>query len=1204
MIKYNIDKLEINGTLLVLSGWVNCHEDKACMIINIDGIDYSQDIHLYERPDVYDFFKKEVNLNTGFDITLNIPKKNKYGIKVYVKDNGKKVCLYDKNVTNSGLINSIVCNLDAIQYGNSMSEINIRGWVFSTLDSEPVTITAAVNNKQYAIEGGKHRYDVQKAYSNYEYSNKSGFYGQIISKKPITSLKITYTSKSGAVKTIQYKVADYCNAACFKEKTGIQKAVLFKSILGKTIGKVFDEVKNNKEKLTFEYLHTNYKSMMNEYNRKKSSESLADILDIISVENVWEENNSLSKDLIEDLLSSIKEPVTYTIFLFATDKKMLERSIASIEQQVYKNYKLYIVNTKTYSAKLNAQYNIINISELNKILSEQKIITNTILMQDNCQLRKEAFLLLNYHLQSDGSIYYTDSNINKNLFFKPDWSHQHILSNNYIGNFIVINNIADWKNQFIDEKYDTALLYNFILQASFNEYSFKHIPFVYFDETVNDKNINYQDYINAVSSYLKESGIKADVVLKEAQKDMYPLLKLVFDNTGPDVEIIIPTKNQCNILKECVTSLLKTSYKNYTVTVIDNESDDEKTIAYLNEISKNDKIKIFPVKNKEKGVFSYSYVNNQAVLNSKAGYVLFLNNDTEIINQDWLSSMMGYMQFKNAGIVGAKLKFSDDSIQHAGLVMGLNDGMVAPAFKLLPKNQKSYMNYSQTTRNYSAVTAACLLIRKDIFMKAGMFDDDVFSVAYNDVDLCLKVLSEQKKEIIYAAEAELYHYEGVSRGYVDKIDETLAFKEKYYKFYDGFYNPNLSLANEWFQIDTSNHMYLPDFKLKKRRIAGISHNLNLEGAPLQLFDIFNGLNKKYSDFEFEIWSPLDGPLKNIIEDSGIKVRIVNISSGRNLPTEINIDEEYQRKYINLLKENNIHGVIANTLESFYAVNYASEAGIPSIWLIHESVDYERYFDYISHAMQEKFIHAFGKAYKLLFVADATKELYRRVDCRHSSYTIHNSIKTDEIEQYKNNWSKQDVREKLSIDKNKIIGVMVGTVCERKGQKDIVYAVQKLKEKYPNDDVCIYIVGGRKNEYTDEIKSLIQEYCLEDSIKIIMETKDVFPYYRASDYLVFTSYNESYPRVMIEAMLFDLPVITTNVYGIKEQIFEGINGFLFNPGDIESFVEKIHKLISDKELLEKYTQNSAKTAKYLNNYDWMIEKYYKLLYQMFFVNYTK
>lgn len=1201
MIQYNIEQLKINEfSLLLLSGWISSNKNTITFIINVDGKDYEEEVVLTERNDVYEYFQKKININTGFYIELNIPPKYKTKVQLYEKEN--KLLLHEVIVVNKELERTILCNMETINYCSNIKEIDIRGWAFSTLDSEPVTITAIVNKKQYVIENGKHRYDVQKVFGDYDYSYKSGFGGRIISKQPITSIKIEYSSSNGIIKTIDYNISDYCKLINVNEKTLLQKIILFKELFTKTVANIYKE--RNKEQFTLEYLHSNYKLMINEYNRRKSSESLVDILDIISVKDVWEENNSLSNSLIEDLLCSIKQPVTYTIFLFATDKKMLERSIAAIEQQVYKNYHLYIVNTPDYSAKLQAQYNIINISELNKILIEQKVITNTILMQDNCYLIKEALLLLNFHLRSDGSIYYTDSKINNNLFFKPDWSPQHILSNNYIGNFIIINHITEWKKQFIDEKYRTAILYNFILQALLNDYNFSHIAFIYYNEIVNKKIVNYEDYINAASAYLKQNSIKADVVLKEYKQNMYPLLKLVFENTGPNVEIIIPTKNQYNILKECITSLLKTSYKNYTVTVIDNESDDEKTTAYLNEVSRNSKIKILPIKNKEKGVFSYSYINNQAVLHSNADYILFLNNDTEIINKDWLSSMMGYMQFKNVGIVGAKLIFSDDRIQHAGLVMGLNDGMVAPAFKLLPKTQTSYMNYSQTTRNYSAVTAACLLIRKDIFIKAGMFDDEVFSVAYNDVDLCLKVLTEQKKEIVYAAEAELYHYEGVSRGYVDKIDETLAFKEKYFKFYEGFYNPNLSLANEWFQIDTSNNMYLPDFKLKKHRIAGISHNLNLEGAPLQLFDIFNGLNKKYSDFEFEIWSPLDGPLKEIIEKSGIAVRIVDISTGRNVPTEIYIDKEYQKKYIDLFKKHNINGVIANTLESFYAINYASEAGIPAVWLIHESVDYEHYYNYVSHNMQEKYIQAFGKAYKLLFVADATKDLYRRVDCRHSSYTIHNSIKTDEIEQYKNIWSKQAVREKLSIEKDKIIGVMVGTVCERKGQIDIVYAVQKLKEKYPNDDVCIYIVGGRKNEYTDEIKALIKEYNLENSVKVIMETKDVFPYYRASDYLVFTSYNESYPRVMIEAMLFDLPVITTNVFGIKEQIFEGINGFLFNPGDIENFVEKIHKLISDKELLRKYSQNSAKTAKYLNNYDWMIEKYYKLLHQMFFVNYTK
>src|SRR5262249_54586592 len=148
---------------------------------------------------------------------------------------------------------------------------------------------------------------------------------------------------------------------------------------------------------------------------------------------------------------------------------------------------------------------------------------------------------------------------------------------------------------------------------------------------------------------------------------------------------------------------------------------------------------------------------NEGVCRLDSEYVLFLNNDTEVRNREWLSQLVGYAQFAGVGAVGARLLFPDGRVQHAGIITGPYGGMCSPAFRLLPEGADGYLHYPWLARNYSAVTAACLLMRRDLFLQVGGFDEERFAVAYNDVDLGLR-LREQGWRSVFAPRAELYHY--------------------------------------------------------------------------------------------------------------------------------------------------------------------------------------------------------------------------------------------------------------------------------------------------------------------------------------------------------------------------------------------------------------------------------------------------------------
>lgn len=278
--------------------------------------------------------------------------------------------------------------------------------------------------------------------------------------------------------------------------------------------------------------------------------------------------------------------------------------------------------------------------------------------------------------------------------------------------------------------------------------------------------------------------------------------------TSPLVSIIIPTRNSMQLVKACIDSILqKTTYSNYEILLISNASDEINSINYFIELDKHPKIRVINYDRE----FNYSAINNFAAKHAKGDVLALVNNDIEVISSDWLLDMVSHVLRDDIGCVGAKLLFSDDRIQHAGVVMGYGGG-AGHAHKYFPADHYGYMNRLIASHNYSAVTAACLLITAKDFWAVGGLNEQDLAIAFNDVDLCLKVLQLGRRNL-YCAEALLYHHESVSRGHEDTPEKVLRFKGEltylrstwqYMIDADPAYNPNLTLRRENFGIKDFN----------------------------------------------------------------------------------------------------------------------------------------------------------------------------------------------------------------------------------------------------------------------------------------------------------------------------------------------------------------------------------------------------------------
>ena len=269
----------------------------------------------------------------------------------------------------------------------------------------------------------------------------------------------------------------------------------------------------------------------------------------------------------------------------------------------------------------------------------------------------------------------------------------------------------------------------------------------------------------------------------------------------PMISIIIPNKDHIDDLDLCITSIEeKSTWKNYEILVVENNSEQKDTFVYYEELQRRyNNVRILTWKKE----FNYSAINNFAVRESRGEYLLFLNNDVEIITPSWMEEMLQICQQKGVGMVGAKLYYPDDTIQHAGVVLGLG-GIAGHIMCKANRDEIGYMGRLVSVQEISAVTAACMMMKASAFCDAGGFDEEL-RVAFNDIDLCMQVRSMGEK-IVFTPYAELYHYESKSRGYEDTPEKQLRFKGEIETFQskwqkeldegDPYYNRNFPMTTE------------------------------------------------------------------------------------------------------------------------------------------------------------------------------------------------------------------------------------------------------------------------------------------------------------------------------------------------------------------------------------------------------------------------
>ena len=776
--------------------------------------------------------------------------------------------------------------------------------------------------------------------------------------------------------------------------------------------------------------------------------------------------------------------------------------------------------------------------------------------------------------------------------FKPGWAPTLLLSYMYMSHLFVVRRSLFEKLGGFRAGFEGSQDYDFALRAAEEAREVHHIPDILYHWRAiagstavsgDAKPASFEAGRRAVEEACRRRGILAEATHPDwAQQAKCGIFSLTFPNSGPKVTIIIPTKNKVELLQACVSSIESmTTYKNYEILILDNDSDDPATLKYLNSCGHS----VLRIASKN-GKFNFSNLINQGVDASNSDYVLLLNNDTVVKSRNWLSQMIGFAQMPGVGAVGAKLYFDDDTIQHAGIVHGLYGGLAGPAFRGFPNYHHGYLEYLKVPREYAAVTAACLLTKKDIFNSLGGLNEENFAVAYNDVDFCYRLVNSGLS-CIYCPDAELYHFEGKSRGYNDNLLELAAFRSRYKDFVDKWYNPNLTLENESFEIRPWVHVDPATTKVPIKALM-FTHNLNHEGAPNSMFELVDGL-RSMDCIDPLVVSPSDGPLRTAYNERAVPISLVTHPLA-----DCHTESEFNTRLdllANMIRSSKAEVVYSNTAEGFWSIEAASRAGVPSIWNIRESEPWHAYYNALPEFARSVAYNAFYKAYRIVFVANSTRDGWGPMLSQNNSIVIQNGLNLTRVEARSKGATRETARQRLNLEVNETAIVLLGTVCERKNQAILVEALGLIPTKFAKS-VRVFIVGDRPGGYSDRLHDLVQSLPREwrESVVIEPETDEPYLYLKAADISVCSSIIESYPRVVLEAMALGLPLVTTSVFGIAEQAQHNVNALFFEPDRADQLSAALISLIDDIDKRTRFAKNSLTLFNGLTQYNAMLEKY--------------
>lgn len=532
--------------------------------------------------------------------------------------------------------------------------------------------------------------------------------------------------------------------------------------------------------------------------------------------------------------------ISILVPLWNTPQDFLQEMIGSVQKQTYANWELCLADGSDGAHAYVGEY-CRKLAEKDPRIVYQKLAKNEGISGNTNQCYKLAtgeFIGLFDHddilhpcalyeyvkaiNEQDADFVYCDEATFKSpdidrmitMHFKPDYAIDNLRANNYICHFSVFARDLLEGTELFRTQFDGSQDHDMILRLTDNAKKVVHVPkLLYYWRAHAGSvagNIEAKPYVveaarGAVADHLRRHGFSHFTIT--STRAFETIFKISYEIVGePKISIVIPNKDHAEDLRRCIKSIVeKSTWENYEIIVVENNSETKEIFSYYEELKNNPQIKIVTYE----GAFNYSKINNLGVSQATGDYVLLLNNDTQVITVNWMEELLMYAQRQDVGAVGGKLYYGDKTIQHAGVVIGLGAHRTAGHVHYRQKRENlGYMGRLCYAQNMTAVTGACLMVKKKLYEAAGGLDEG-FAVSLNDVDFCLK-LRRMGYLNVFTPFAELYHFESVSRGLDDQGEKAARYNEESARFRekwkaeleagDPYFNPNFSLDKSDFSL--------------------------------------------------------------------------------------------------------------------------------------------------------------------------------------------------------------------------------------------------------------------------------------------------------------------------------------------------------------------------------------------------------------------
>lgn len=894
-------------------------------------------------------------------------------------------------------------------------------------------------------------------------------------------------------------------------------------------------------------------------------------------------------DVLRDTLNSVLAQ-TYSHWEFclanASSNPEIGQVLDSFAQQDQRIRVIHLADNLGISENTNQALEIAH-GDFIALLDHDDLVAPDMLYEVVCVLNEQSDLDVIYFDEDKIS---ADGQTRSSPWFKPSkWSPDLMLSTNYLMHSVIRRELLIKLGKF-DTSVDGAQDWDLALRLIEHTRKLKHIPKVFYhwrqvpgsaSRDANAKPWAFDAQKRCIQAHIQRQGV-------EDAQVFFPRLgtvRIIWPAQQAKVSIIIPTKNNLGILQACLSSILeKTTYPDYEVLVVDNQSDDPNVDTYYKEGISDPRIHIlhYPYP------YNYQAINNWAAQHSKGDVLIFLNNDTEVIEPTWLEELVGWAMRPEIGVVGAKLLRPNGKVQHTGMIIGMM-GHASHVFEDCDDHVYTHFGSIDWYRNYMTVTGACLAVRRTVFHELNGLDE-AYIVGYGDIDFCLRAVAAGYR-VVYSPFAVLLHHEGGTRGLSLPPSDVLRASVKMFTMVqegDGFFSPNLSYCSRQPVVSATKEedrgerlvRIMREFGLigmgmgmstwkallltipidlfamkphnpvrhqeKFARILIVTHELTRSGAPIVLWMLAQYLKKQ--GYILQVICPVDGLLRNDYLNDQIAVEVV--------PRLL----EDARVVLPYLNDADI--VLCNTILTWRVVYAARAFARPCLWWVHETD-----FGVELASKHPKIAQAFEAASQVVFPSQATANRYRHFSRYQNYYALlHgfdvdvNTITTEQIIQ------KQP--EELHL-------LCVATIEKRKGQDILLNAMKALPAEVAAKTHC-HLIGRTHIDASFYRKIAWRSFWMRN-VHLVGELPNtqVLHYLQQADVFVMASRDEALPVVLIEAMAFSKPIISTNAGGIAEVIHSSKNGYVVDIGDSKAIAEHITRLYYDPTLRNQVGNQAGK-----------------------------